>query len=157
MKNFLNKYLPKKKLEILLVLMQFLLIVLQFFNFVSFLSNDFLYTYTNKEIFGLLIIFFGFILLVISIKNLGKNISPFAKPKKDGSLVTKGIYKYILHPMYYSTIIVSIGIVIINSTFLNLLLTMFLIILLRIKINIEENYLKNKYKNYNRYKRDLKI
>ena len=157
MKIFLNKYLPKDKLEVFLVLMQFLIILSQFFSFLSFLLNNFSYFFRYKEILGLFIIVFGFILLTISVKNVGKNISRFPKPKKQGYLVTNGIYRYISHPMYYSTMLLSIGIVIINASFLNLLLTTSLIILLKLKINIEENYLKNKYRNYNLYKKDLKI
>ena len=153
---FKNNIINKRK-EFILVLSQFILIFLHFFNLKSFKLSNFLEANTYKNYLSLFIISCGIIVIFISIINLGKNISPFPSPLKNSSLITFGIYKFISHPMYYSCILISIGIFLIKLSIFNLFLTISLVMILKFKINIEEKYLKKKYKNYESYKKDLII
>ena len=59
---------------------------------------------------GILIIIIAFIIMLVAIKDLGRNLSPFPRPIKNSNLVTTGIYRFTRHPMYYSLIFISFGV-----------------------------------------------
>ena len=92
----------------------------------------------------------------MAIKDLGSNLSPLPRPKANGKLITSGIYRFLLHPMYYSLILISLGVFIIELSFYNLCLTISLILVIKSKIILEEQYLNNKFKNYLFYKDKVK-
>jgi len=94
--------------------------------------------------------------IVGSIKDLGKNLSPFPRPKNNSNLVTKGIYRFIRHPMYYSVIFISVGVFFIKLSIYHLFLSISLSLIIKFKIALEEQYLKNKFKNYLLYKNEVK-
>tara|TARA_B100000886_G_scaffold318897_1_gene259254 strand:- start:51 stop:338 length:288 start_codon:yes stop_codon:yes gene_type:complete len=94
--------------------------------------------------------------MLIAIKDLGRNLSPFPKPISNGNLVTKGIYRFIRHPMYCSLIFISFGIFIIKLSTYYLFLLISLVLIIKFKIFLEEQYLKNKFTNYLLYKNEVK-
>ena len=94
--------------------------------------------------------------MLLAIKDLGRNLSPFPRPIASGKLITSGIYRFIRHPMYYSLILISLGIFIIELTFYYLFLTISLTLVIKFKIILEEQYLNNKFKNYLFYKDKVK-
>ena len=157
MRKIFKKYKIKKIKEIFLVIIQLLIISLHFLNFTTFKSLVFFQSNIYKNYFGIFIIILGIVGILKSIKDLGKNISPFPEPLKNSSLVTSGFYKWIRHPIYYFSIFVSIGILIIYLSWFNLFLTISLIFILKYKIKVEEEYLKKKFANYKTYKKQLKI
>ena len=157
MDNFFKNYKPNRRKEIILVLAQLLIIFLHFLNFTSLNSSRFIDWNSNKTFFAILIIIIGITGIILSIKDLGNNLSPFPTPIKNGKLVTVGVYKWIGHPMYYSSILISIGIFILYLNIFNLILTISLIIIFKNKIKIEEEYLNSKYKNFHIFKKNLKI
>ena len=91
-----------------------------------------------------------------AIKDLGRNLSPFPRPIKNSNLVTKGIYRFTRHPMYYSLIFISFGIFITKLSIYYLFLSTSLILIIKFKIALEEEYLKNKFRNYLFYKNEVK-
>jgi len=97
---------------------------------------------------GLLIIEIAFVILLVAIKDLGRNLSPFPRPIKNSNLVTTGIYRFTRHPMYYSLIFISFGVFITKLSIYYLFLSISLILIIKFKIDLEEQYLKNKFKNY---------
>ena len=94
--------------------------------------------------------------MLLAIKNLGSNLSPFPRPIPNGKLITSGIYGFIRHPMYYSLILISLGVFIIKLSFYYLFLTISLALVIKLKIILEEQYLNNKFKNYLFYKDKVK-
>ena len=95
--------------------------------------------------------------MLVSIKDLGKNLSPFPRPINNSNLVTTGIYRFTRHPMYYSLIFISIGFFIIKLSIYYLFLTISLALIIKFKIALEEKYLMNKFKNYLPYKNEVKV
>ena len=53
---------------------------------------------------GIVITIIGVLIILISLLQLNKNISPFPTPKSASQLITTGLYKYIRHPIYLSLI-----------------------------------------------------
>ena len=95
--------------------------------------------------------------MLVSIKDLGRNLSPFPRPINNSNLVTKGIYRFTRHPMYYSLIFISFGVFIIKLSIYYLFLSISLGLIIKFKIDLEEQYLKNKFKNYLLYKNEVKV
>ena len=151
LKNFL-----KDAYEIILVFLQFFIISLHFFK-LEFIPEKQIIQVTPFSYFvGFLIIIIAFIILLVAIKDLGRNLSPFPRPIKNSNLVTKGIYRFTRHPMYYSLLFISFGFFITKLSIYYLLLSISLVLIIKFKIALEEQYLKNKFKNYLIYKNEVK-
>ena len=142
--------------EIILVIFQFLIISLHFIKLeflpkIEIIKSNFIFSFL-----GLIIIIIASIIMFLAIKDLGSNLSPFPRPIANGNLITSGIYSFIRHPMYYSLILISLGVFIINLSFYNLFLTLTLTLVIKFKIILEEQYLNKKFKNYLFYKDKVK-
>ena len=156
MSKFKLKVFLKATYEIILVIFQFLIISfhfikLEFLDKIEIIKGNFI-----SSFLGLIIIIVASIIMILAIKDLGNNLSPFPRPKANGNLITSGIYSFIRHPMYYSLILFSFGFLIIKLSFYYLCLTLSLILVIKYKIILEEEYLNNKFKNYFFYKDKVK-
>ena len=156
MTKFQFKIILKAAYEIILVFLQFFIISLHFFKW-EFIPEKQLIQVTPFSYFvGFLIILIAFIVLLFAIKDLGRNLSPFPRPINNSNLVTKGIYRFTRHPMYYSLIFISFGIFITKLSIYYLFLSISLGLIIKFKIALEEQYLNNKFKNYLLYKKEVK-
>ena len=151
LKNFL-----KAAYEIILVFLQFFIISLHFFKWESIPDKQIIQVTPFSYFVGVLIIIIALVILLVAIKDLGRNLSPFPRPIKKSNLVTKGIYRFTRHPMYYSLIFISFGVFITKLSIYYLFLSTSLILIIKVKIALEEQYLKNKFKKYLLYKNEVK-
>ena len=157
MTKFQLKFFLKAAYEIILVFLQFFIISLHFFKWEFIPEKQIIQVTPFSYFVGFLIIIIAFIILLVSIKDLGRNLSPFPRPINNSNLVTKGIYRFTRHPMYYSLIFISIGVFIIKLSIYYLFLTISLALIIKFKIVLEEKYLMNKFKNYILYKNEVKV
>ena len=145
------------KEEFILVISQFVIIALHFIKFNLFnqklIQGDFL---TINYISNFLITL-ALIIIVFSVKELWKSLSPMPRPKENSKLITSGIYRLFRHPMYYSLIIISFGFFIKSLTIYYLILSILLTFIIFNKIKIEEEYLTKKFHTYTLYKNEVKI
>ena len=156
MTKFQLKIFLKAAYEIILVFLQFFIISLHFIKW-EFIPEKKIIQVTPFSYFvGFLIIIIAFIILLVAIKDLGRNLSPFPRPINNSNLVTTGIYRFTRHPMYYSLIFISFGVFITKLSIYYLFLSTGLILIIKFKIALEEQYLKNKFKNYLFYKNKVK-
>ena len=156
MTKFKLKVFLKALYELILVFLQFFIIFLHFFQWELIPKKQIIEVSTLFYFMGILIIIIGFIIMLFAIKDLGRNLSPFPRPITNGNLVTKGIYRFMRHPMYYSLIFISFGVFIINLSIYYLFLSTSLALIIKFKIILEEQYLKNKFINYLIYKNEVK-
>ena len=156
MTKFQLKIFLKVSYEIILVFLQFFIISLHFFKWEFIPEKQIIQVTPFPYFVGFLIIIIAFIILLFSIKDLGRNLSPFPRPLNNSNLVTKGIYRFIRHPMYYSLIFISVGVFFIKLSSYYLFLSIILSLIIKFKIALEEQYLKNKFKNYFLYKNEVK-
>ena len=156
MTKFHLKNFFKASYEIILVILQFIIISLHFFKWEFIPEKQIIQVTPFSYFVGFLIIIIAFIILLVAIKDLGRNLSPFPRPINNSNLVTTGIYRVTRHPMYYSLIFISFGVFITKLTFYYLFLSTSLYLIIKFKIALEEQYLKNKYKNYLLYKNEVK-
>jgi len=142
--------------ELILVIFQFLIIILHFIKW-DFIPHIELIQINNIYNFiGLFFISISIIFMLMAIKDLGRNLSPFPRPSANSSLITSGIYKFIRHPMYYSLVLISFGVFLTNLTFYYLSLTISLALIIKFKIYLEDQYLNIKFKNYSLYKKRVR-
>jgi len=156
MSKFQLKILLKAAYEIILVFLQFFIISLHFFQWELIPQKQIIQVSPLSYFVGFLIIIIALIILLVAIKDLGRNLSPFPRPIKNSNLVTKGIYRFTRHPMYYALIFISFGVLIIKLSFYYLFLTISLALIIKFKIALEEKYLMKKFKNYLIYKNEVK-
>jgi len=156
MTKFQLKIFFKAAYEIILVFLQFFIISLHFLKWKFIPEKQIIQVTPFSYFVGFLIIIISFIILLVAIKDLGRNISPFPRPIKNSNLVTTGIYRFIRHPMYYSLIFISVGVFLIKLSIYYLFLLISLSLIIKFKIDLEEQYLKNKFKNYLFYKNEVK-
>ena len=146
----------KAAYEITLVFLQFFIISLHFFQWEFIPQKQIIQVNTLSYLVGFLIIIIAFIILLVAIKDLGRNLSPFPRPINNSNLVTSGIYRFTRHPMYYSLIFISFGVFITKLSIYYLFLSITLGLIIKFKIALEEQYLNNKFKNYLLYKNKVK-
>ena len=156
MTKFKFKIFLKATYEIILVFLQFFIISLHFFQWEFIPEKQIIQVTPFSYFMGVFIILFAFIILLVAIKDLGRNLSPFPRPINNSNLVTTGIYRFTRHPMYYSLIFISFGIFITNLSTYYLFLSTSLGLIIKFKIALEEQYLNNKFKNYLLYKNEVK-
>ena len=156
MTKFQLKIYLKAAYEIILVFLQFFIISLHFFKWEFIPEKQIIQVTPFSYFVGFLIMIIAFIILLVAIKDLGRNLSPFPRPIDNSNLVTKGIYRFMRHPMYYSLIFISFGVFIIKLSIYYLFLSTILVLIIKFKIALEEQYLSNKFKNYLLYKNEVK-
>ena len=138
----------KTPYEFFLVILQFIIITLHFIELEFLPNKEIMQVNFIFSFLGFLLIIVSSIIMLIAVKDLGSNLSPFPKPIVNGSLITSGIYRFMRHPMYYSLILISFGFFITKLTFYHLFLTICLALIIKFKIILEEKYLNKKFKNY---------
>ena len=151
LKNFF-----KAAYELMLVFLQFFIILLHFFQLEFLPQKQIILASPFSYLLGILIIIIALIIMLVSIKDLGRNLSHLPRPIKNSNLVTKGIYRFTRHPMYYSLIFISFGVFIIKLSIYYLFLVISLALIIKLKISLEEQYLNNKFRNYYLYKNEVK-
>ena len=142
--------------EIILVFLQFFIISLHFFQWEFIPQKQIIQVSPFSYLVGYVIIIISFTILLVSIKDLGRNLSPFPRPLKNSKLVSTGIYRFVRHPIYYSLICISSGVFITKLSIYYLFLSTSLVLIIKFKIALEEQFLKNKFKNYLLYKNKVK-
>jgi len=157
MSKFHLKNFFKGSYGLMLVFLQFFIISLHFYQWGFLPEKQIIQASPFSYSLGILIIIIAFIIMLVSIKDLGRNLSPFPRPINKSNLVTTGIYRFTRHPMYYSLIFISIGVFIIKLSLYYLFLTICLALIIKFKIALEEKYLMNKFKNYLLYKNEVKV
>jgi len=156
MSKFQLKNFFKASYELTLVFLQFFIISLHFFRLEFIPQKQIIQVSSFSYFVGFLIIIIAFIILLVAIKDLGRNLSPFPRPINNSNLVTTGIYRFMRHPMYYSLIFISFGVFITKLSIYYLFLSISLGLVIKFKIALEEQYLNNKLKNYLLYKNEGK-
>ena len=110
---------------------------------------------TQLIIIFIIILILGLLLRITTRIQLQKYFNVNIVIRKDHKLINKGIYKYLRHPMYLANILIFLGIAGTFSSTLGIIVTIiFIIPTTIIRINREEKYLKNRFKNqYKKYQK----
>jgi protein-S-isoprenylcysteine O-methyltransferase Ste14 len=138
-----------KTKDFLLVTIQFILLTI---FYIPFFSNVFQTPLIIKYV-GLIVSILGFLIILIAILQLSKNLTPFPTPKENGVLINTGLYKYVRHPIYSGIFMAAIGIAFYTGSYWQLSISFILLILFYYKSKYEESLLMEKYNEYENYKK----
>ena len=127
MSKFQLKNFFKAAYDLMLVFLQFFIISLHFVQWEFLPQKQIIQASPFSYSLCILIIIISFIIMLVSIKDLGRNLSPFPRPINNSNLVTTGIYRFTRHPMYYSLIFISFGVFITKLTIYYLFLLISLV------------------------------
>lgn len=105
------------------------------------------------SIIGIIVAVVGFIIILIALLQLNKNLSPFPSPKSGSQLIQNGLYKYIRHPIYTGIILLFLGYSFYVTSGYKLLITLLLLVLFIFKSRYEEERLALTFKSYSKYKK----
>jgi len=132
----------------------YILVSLQFILIAILLITHGLQTPSN---FALLIFLVGcgFGLYTVRHNKLGNfNVTP--EIKENASLITTGAYRYIRHPMYFSVLVMMLGVVLSKPTILSLFIYVLLVITLFLKAQKEEVLWMEQSSEYRNYMQQTK-
>ncbi len=105
---------------------------------------------------GLLLGGIGGLLILVGLWNLGWNLTAVPRPKENSSMVTKGAYCIVRHPIYSGIIIGAFGWGLLQNGLLTLLYASVLFIFFDIKSRHEEKWLCERYADYPQYQQEVK-
>lgn len=102
---------------------------------------------------GFLMATIGFIISILSVIQLGANLSIFPSPKSGINLIEKGVYSYFRHPIYTGIILSTAGYGLYSENSLRLIISISLLVLFYFKAQYEETRLKKIFPNYSQYQK----
>lgn len=105
---------------------------------------------------GLSIGALGALIVALAARYLGRNLTIFPKPKADGYLTERGIYRFVRHPMYCGVILCALGWSLWQTSTAALAISAFLIVFFDRKAAQEERWLQARYPEYAAYRRRVK-
>lgn len=100
---------------------------------------------------GSLLVLAGAYFLLRGFRDLGRNLTPFPRPKEDGQLVRDGIYGVVRHPIYTGLIGASWGWALVSLNTTRLLVALALALFFDAKARREEVWLGERYADYADY------
>jgi protein-S-isoprenylcysteine O-methyltransferase Ste14 len=101
---------------------------------------------------GIVLLAIGGIIILFAVFNFGQVITPNPIPLDENKLRTGGLYKYVRHPMYFSVLILLIGVVFYFGAVLSLVWIAAAFMFLSRKSNFEERFLVKKFPEYSSYR-----
>lgn len=122
---------------LLIVLITLIALIISDFNFTGFIY------------LGIFLIFLGIYITIIATRELKDN---FWNPRK---IIKRGIYSKIRHPIYFSLILMLIGLAFFAGSIYILIYSIVTIFLTFILIKVEESFLIKKFKHYRVYKKKI--
>jgi len=105
---------------------------------------------------GGLLCIIGLALVVLGSLALGRNLSPFPKPKDDGTLTENGVFSIVRHPISSWFSLAALGWSLIWNSLGAVAATVVLWVLFDVKARREEHWLEEKFDNYAAYKSRVK-
>jgi len=90
---------------------------------------------------------------IAGVAKLGRNRTPFPRPRADSQLITAGIYRWMRHPLYTCLVLASLGWAGLYHSRATLLLVVPLTLFLAAKARREERWLGEQFPDYAAYRR----
>lgn len=100
---------------------------------------------------GALLLGVGVVLYRLAGRSLGDALSPFTEPRAGAPLVTRGLYRYLRHPMYLSQAMIALGAPLTLGSRYAIALAPAALLVLALRIGREEDALARTFPEYSRY------
>jgi protein-S-isoprenylcysteine O-methyltransferase Ste14 len=129
-----------------LALFWYLNLIAPVVEYVHFLRSNLIIT-----LLGTTLVVSGTVLRGLGLKTLGRFFSRDVETWENQRIINTGIYKYIRHPAYAGNILQTIGFPLVLNSYFSLLLAFLTICGFLWRIEVEEEFLCNKFPEYQRY------
>lgn len=106
----------------------------------------------STTLIGTVFALLGFAFAALGSLALGRNLSPFPRPKEGSELVESGVFSIVRHPIYTGLSLLALGYSLLWASVAALVATAVLFVFLDIKARREEQWLEEKFDAYARYK-----
>lgn len=93
---------------------------------------------------------------IAGVRALGRNLTPYPKPRENSKLVQRGVYALVRHPLYSSLMFASAGWACLWGSWVGLAAAGALTLLLHVKAIREERWLRDRYPEYCDYEQRVK-
>lgn len=100
---------------------------------------------------GAVLLIIGAAFGVAGVRALGRNLTPFPKPRADSQLVQSGVYRLVRHPLYSCLIFGTLGWALLWSSAATIAVAVLLAVVLDAKSRREERWLRGRYPEYESY------
>lgn len=109
------------------------------------------------NVLGGTMVLVGVALNVTSALTLGSFYSSTLRTREDHQLITRGAYRYIRHPIYFGTLLVTVGVSVFAGSLLGFLVMSLLVPLFLRRITLEEVMLQEEFgEQYTSYRQKTK-
>ncbi|MCS6841048.1 MAG: isoprenylcysteine carboxylmethyltransferase family protein [Roseiflexus sp.] len=98
----------------------------------------------------------GIALAGIGLLHLGANLTPFPRPRDDGTLIQHGVYAIVRHPIYSGIVLGAFGWSLVRGSGIALALSVVLLVFFHFKSRREERWLIERYPEYADYQKRVK-
>ena len=105
---------------------------------------------------GVTFILLAAMMFTVIIISFGQYMTPNPVPRDKASLKTTGFYSIVRHPMYFTVLVLMLGVVLYFQAFFSLVWLPILFIFFMVKASMEEKFLKQKYPEYQAYSMHVK-
>jgi protein-S-isoprenylcysteine O-methyltransferase Ste14 len=102
---------------------------------------------------GFVILIFGIVLRLVALIQIGKGFSIKVERSAEQTIIRKGTYRYIRHPLYLASILQTIGSVLMLCSKWAWIFFPFTIYGVMSRIRDEESFLQKEFKEYSDYQR----
>ncbi len=139
-----------------LVVIQFTLLA------VILLSSAYEFKYAGRALMpfvhyiGVTLILIGALLFTFILISFGQYMTPNPVPRDGSVLKTTGIYRLVRHPMYFTVLVLLLGVILYFQAFYSLLWLPVAFVFLVYKTGREEEYLMKKFPEYSGYRKRSK-
>ncbi len=93
----------------------------------------------------------GLALALTAMVTLGRSFQAHPRPRDDASLVTRGIYRWLRHPMYTALVFICLGLAIDAASLFAALAAVANVTFYVVKSRYEERLLRERYQGYAAY------
>lgn len=139
-----------------LVVIQFTLLA------IVLLSSAYEFKYANRTLMpvvhyiGVTLILIGALLFTFILISFGQYMTPNPVPRDNSVLKTTGIYSLVRHPMYFTVLVLLLGVILYFQAFYSLAWLVIAFFFLVFKTTREESYLAKKFPEYTAYQKATK-
>ncbi|MBD3167719.1 isoprenylcysteine carboxylmethyltransferase family protein [bacterium] len=92
----------------------------------------------------------------LSLLHLGRNLTPFPKPRAEGELVQHGTYAVVRHPIYTAIVFGTLGGAVLLEHVPGMAMSLVLFLFFDLKSRHEERMLRDKFPEYDTYRSRVK-
>jgi protein-S-isoprenylcysteine O-methyltransferase Ste14/rhodanese-related sulfurtransferase len=105
-----------------------------------------------QQIVGAALLIMGLGIVLASFVALGRNFRVFAAPRRSGTLITRGIYTKVRHPMYTGAVVLFAGYILLWGSLWSVPLWLAFAVLYMVKAVKEEAILAERFPQYREYR-----